>query len=126
MRQQHLESGGQLRAEPGPRRRCAYHIIKRRTEKEQVDSLRVQASKNRTTFLPFARYLRSLYPLDTRIAAQFQALPYCTLDGTDHVSPEEQASMIRRYLGWRNPHADDEKLPEIVARAKVALSGTSA
>jgi len=28
--------------------------------------------------------------------------------------------MIRRYLGWRNPHADDEKLPEIVARAKVA------
>jgi hypothetical protein len=34
--------------------------------------------------------------------------------------------MIRRYLGWRNPHADDEKLPEIVARAKVALSGTSA
>jgi len=28
--------------------------------------------------------------------------------------------MIRRYLGWRNRHADDEKLPEIVARAKVA------
>src|SRR5664279_4211906 len=27
--------------------------------------------------------------------------------------------MIRRYLGWRNHHADDEKLPEIVARAKV-------
>jgi len=35
-------------------------------------------------------------------------------------SPEEQAGMIRRYLGRRNPHADDEKLPEIVARAKVA------
>jgi len=28
--------------------------------------------------------------------------------------------MIRRYLGWRNHHADDEKLPEIVARAQVA------
>jgi len=28
--------------------------------------------------------------------------------------------MIRRYLGWRNHHADDEKLPGIVARAKVA------
>jgi hypothetical protein len=81
---------------------------------------RLQASKNRTTFLPFARYLRSLYPLDTRIAAQFQALRYCALDGTDHASREEQARMIRRYLGWRNPHADDEKLPEIVARAKVA------
>ena len=80
----------------------------------------VKASKNRTTFLAFARCLRSLCPLDTRIAAQFQALRYCTLDGTDHASPEEQARMIRRYLGWRNPHADDEKLPEIVARAKVA------
>jgi len=34
-------------------------------------------------------------------------------------SPEEQAGMIRRYLGWRNRHADDEQLPEIVARAKV-------
>jgi len=28
--------------------------------------------------------------------------------------------MICRYLGWRNRHADDEKLPEIVARAKVS------
>jgi len=28
--------------------------------------------------------------------------------------------MIRRYLGWRNRLADDEQLPEIVARAKVA------
>jgi len=27
--------------------------------------------------------------------------------------------MIRRYLGWRNHHADDEKLPKIVARAQV-------
>jgi len=35
-------------------------------------------------------------------------------------SPEEQAGMIRRYLGWRNRHADDEQLPEIVARAQVA------
>jgi len=28
--------------------------------------------------------------------------------------------MIRRYLGWRNRHADDEQLPEIVARAQVS------
>jgi len=28
--------------------------------------------------------------------------------------------MIRRYLGWRNRLADDEKLREIVDRAKVA------
>jgi hypothetical protein len=55
-----------------------------------------------------------------RIAAQFQALRYCILDGTDHASPEEQARMIRRHLGWRDRHADDERLREIVARAKVA------
>jgi len=29
-----------------------------------------------------------------RIAAPFPALRYCTLDGTDHASPEEQAHMI--------------------------------
>jgi len=55
-----------------------------------------------------------------RIAAQFQALPYFTPDRTDHTLPEGQAHMIRRYLGWRNRLADDEKLREIVERAKVA------
>jgi hypothetical protein len=29
-------------------------------------------------------------------------------------------SMIRRYLTWRNRHADDQKPREIVERAKVA------
>ena len=37
-----------------------------------------------------------------RIEAQFQALRYFTLDGTDHKSHEEQNSMIRRYIIWRN------------------------
>jgi transposase len=37
-----------------------------------------------------------------RIEAQFQALRYFTLDGTDHASHTEQASMIRRYIAWRN------------------------
>jgi hypothetical protein len=37
-----------------------------------------------------------------RIEAQFTALRYFTLDGTDHASHREQASMIRRYLAWRN------------------------
>jgi len=52
------------------------------------------------------------------IEAQFQALRYFTLDGTDHTSHEEQARMIRRYLGWRNRHADDAELREVVDRAK--------
>jgi len=123
----------------------------------------IKPVKNRTAFLAFVRYLRSLYPTDVRIAivldnfsphlstrvdtrvgdwardnnvelaytptncswlnrieAQFQALRYFTLDGTDHASHDEQARMIRRYLAWRNRHADDQKLREIVERAKVA------
>jgi transposase len=55
-----------------------------------------------------------------RIEAQFTALRYFALDGTDHVSHKEQASMIRRYIIWRNNHAYDEKLRRIVNRANVA------
>jgi transposase len=123
----------------------------------------VKTKKDRTTFLEFCRYLRSLYPPHVRIAivldnfsphlstnkdtrvgdwvkannvelayvptnaswmnrieAQFQALRYFTLDGTDHRSHEEQNSMIRRYIVWRNRHAQDEKLRELVKRANVA------
>ena len=55
-----------------------------------------------------------------RIEAQFQALRYFTLDGTDHRSHEEQNSMIRRYIIWRNRNAQDETLRELVKRANVA------
>jgi transposase len=123
----------------------------------------VVKKKGRTAFLTFARYLRSLYPPEVRIAivldnfiphlstkhdqrvaewaavnnvelaytptysswlnrieAQFQALRYFALDGTDHQSHAEQASMIRRYIIWRNRHALDDELREIVNRANVA------
>ena len=43
-----------------------------------------------------------------RIEAQFTALRYFALDGTDHASHQEQASMIRRYIIWRNSHAHDQ------------------
>ncbi len=55
-----------------------------------------------------------------RIEAQFTALRYFALDGTDHPSHHEQARMIRRYIAWRNRHADDEALRAISMRAKVA------
>ena len=55
-----------------------------------------------------------------RVEAQFTALRYFALDGTDHASHQEQASMIRRYIIWRNNHAYDERLRWIVARANVA------
>ena len=55
-----------------------------------------------------------------RIEAQFQALRYFALDGTDHNSHKEQASMIRRYIIWRNRNAHDRRLRELVNRANVA------
>jgi transposase len=123
----------------------------------------VKVTKNRTKFLEFCRYLRTLYPPDVRIAivldnysphlstkkdqrvgdwaaannvefayvptnaswlnrieAQFQALRYFALDGTDHQSHDEQNSMIRRYIAWRNRNAKDKTLRELVKRANVA------
>ena len=119
--------------------------------------------KDRTAFLAFARYLRSLHPAEVRIGivldnfsphlstkkdqrvatwaavnnvelaytptysswlnrieAQFQALRYFALDGTDHTSHREQASMIRRYIIWRNRNAHDRALRDLVKRANVA------
>jgi transposase len=55
-----------------------------------------------------------------RVEAQFTALRYFALDGTDHASHKEQASMIRRYIIWRNNHAYDEHLRRVVDRANVA------
>nr|WP_248844005.1 transposase [Streptomyces hirsutus] len=55
-----------------------------------------------------------------RIEAQFTALRYFTLDGTDHAGHQEQGSMIRRYIIWRNRHADDKRLRAVVDRANVA------
>jgi transposase len=55
-----------------------------------------------------------------RIEAQFTALRYFTLDGTDHADRKEQGSMIRRYVIWRNRHADDRRLRAVVDRANTA------
>jgi transposase len=55
-----------------------------------------------------------------RIEAQFTALRYFALDGTDHESHKAQARMIRRYIAWRNRNAQDQALQELVKRANVA------
>lgn len=57
-----------------------------------------------------------------RIEAQFQALRYSCLDGTDHGTHREQASMIRRYIIWRNRNAHDRALQELVGRARRCLT----
>ena len=55
-----------------------------------------------------------------RIEAQFTALRYFALDGTDHSSHTQQASMIRSYIAWRNRNTRDRRLGKIVNRANVA------
>jgi len=55
-----------------------------------------------------------------RVEAQFTALRYFALDGTDHPGHKEQASMIRRYIIWRSNHAYDERLRRVADRTNVA------
>jgi hypothetical protein len=55
-----------------------------------------------------------------RIEARFTALRYFTLDGTDHATHDEQASMIRRYIAWPNRNTDNPRLRRSVERANVA------
>jgi hypothetical protein len=55
-----------------------------------------------------------------RIEAQFTALRHFCLDGTDHESHEARGFLIRRYIAWRNRHAQDRMLREVVMRANVA------
>jgi hypothetical protein len=43
-----------------------------------------------------------------------------TLDGTDHQTHDEQASMIGRYVAWRNRNTDNPRLHRIVESANVA------
>ncbi|EXU63666.1 transposase [Streptomyces sp. PRh5] len=123
----------------------------------------IKKTKNRSKFLEFCRYLRSLHPADVRIAivcdnysphlttkrcqrvgawaaannaeivytptnsswlnrieAQFTALRYFALDGTDHPTHKAQGSMIRRYIIWRNKNAADKRLTALVHRANAA------
>ena len=55
-----------------------------------------------------------------RIEAQFTALRYFALDGTDHPPHHEQSRMIRRYIAWRNRNAHDKALRDLVKRANIA------
>jgi transposase len=55
-----------------------------------------------------------------RIEAQFRALRYFTLNGTDHPDHATQARLIRRYIAWRNRHAHDAQLRRLVNTANVA------
>ncbi len=155
---------------PRPRRRATYkrpHGVRHLMAGYDLSRDRLYGHivkhKDRTAFLAFCRYLRSMYPLEVRIAivldnfsphlstrtdqrvgewaeannvelaytphysswlnrieAQFTALRRFALDNTDHPTHRAQASLIRRYIAWRNHHADDGQLAQIVTRANVA------
>ena len=84
------------------------------TKKDQRVGEWADANNVELAYVPFyASWLN-------RIEAQFTALRYFALDGTDHESHRAQARMIRRYIAWRNRHADDQALRELVKRANVA------
>jgi transposase len=55
-----------------------------------------------------------------RIEAQFRALRYFTLAGTDHPDHATQARLIRRYIAWRNNNTDNARLRTLVNTANVA------
>src|SRR3954451_826356 len=55
-----------------------------------------------------------------RIEAQFRALRYFTLAGTDHPDHATQARLIRRYIAWRNRNTDNPRLRALVNAANVA------
>jgi hypothetical protein len=52
--------------------------------------------------------------------AQFKALRYFCLNGTDHPDHATQARLIRRYVHWRNRHIYDPRLRHIIRRANTA------
>jgi len=54
-----------------------------------------------------------------RIEPQFTALRYFALAGTDHPDHRAQASMIRRYIAWRNGHVTDPKLRKVLRRGEL-------
>jgi transposase len=156
--------------EPRPRRRATYtrpHGVRHLFAaydlgKDQLYG-HIKNTKNRSKFLEFCRYLRSLHPVGKRIAiicdnysphlttkrchrvadwaqannveiaytptnsswlnrieAQFTALRYFALDGTDHPTHKAQGSMIRCYITWRNKNAADKRLKALVSSANAA------
>ncbi|MFF7888982.1 IS630 family transposase [Streptomyces sp. NPDC020794] len=156
--------------EPRPRRRATYtrphgvrHLFAAYDLGKNQLYGHIKKTKNRSKFLEFCRYLRSLHPVGKRIAiicdnysphlttqrcrrvadwaqannveiaytptnsswlnrieAQFTALRYFALDGTDHPTHKAQGSMIRRYIIWRNKYAADKRLKALVRRANAA------
>ena len=83
----------------------------------------IKKTKNRSKFLEFCRYLRSLHPADVRIASVCDNYsPHLTTKRCQRVGAwaAAQGSMVRRYIIWRNKNAADKCLTALVRRANAA------
>jgi hypothetical protein len=88
-----------------------------------LQRLRYLAVKHRATGAPeilVKRVLDERVPWLNRIEAQFRALRYFTLAGTDHPDHATQARLIRRYIHWRNRNTDNPRLKRLINTANVA------
>jgi hypothetical protein len=91
-----------------PTRRTSPHRCRQVADRPEASNVEIAYTPTNSSWLK-------------RIEAQFTALRYFPLDGTDHASHKEQGSVIRHYLTWRNKHAAlDEQLREVVNSANVA------
>ena len=91
--------------------------LKRQTRRARNSSLYFfGAAIQQTPFLSPGRNPSWL----NRIEAQFTGLRYFALDGTDHPDHATQGRMIRRYIAWRNRHANDQRLRRVLDRANRA------
>jgi hypothetical protein len=52
-----------------------------------------------------------------RIESPFTALRHFALNGTGHPGQREQASIIRRYIAWRNNLTTDPQLRKVIKKA---------
>ncbi|GAX55861.1 transposase [Streptomyces olivochromogenes] len=103
----------------------------------------IKKTRNRSKFLAFCRYLRSLHPADVRIAIVCDNYsPHLTTKPCRRVGAwaaahnaeivhtptnsswlnriEAQGSMIRRHIIWRNKNAADKRLTALVHSANAA------
>ena len=96
--------------------RVRLHLILDNFSPHKGDAVRAWAAANNVE-LAYTPFYGSWL---NRIEAQFKALRYFCLNGTDHPDHATQARLIRRYIHWRNTHVHDPRLRSIVRRANTA------
>ncbi len=92
------------------------HVVLDNFSPHKGDAVRQWAEQNNIELAYTPHYASWL----NRIEAQFRALRYFTLAGTDHPDHATQARLIRRYIAWRNRNTDNPPLRALINTANVA------